>query len=63
MCIKGGNACERVEGKSLRFCGTSLDVENFSKGLMCLSTSSHIKKPCVMYNELQKNASIYVLLH
>ena len=23
------------------FCGTSLDVENFSKGLMCLSTSGN----------------------
>ncbi len=22
-------------------CGTSLDVENFSKGLMCLSTSGN----------------------
>ena len=23
------------------FCGTSLDVENFSKGFMCLSTSGN----------------------
>ena len=37
MCIYGGNACEWVEGKSLGFCGTSLDVENFLKGKICLS--------------------------
>ncbi len=24
-----------------QFCGTSLDVENFSKGFMCLSTSGN----------------------
>ncbi len=30
-----------TEGKSLGICGTSLDVENFSKGLMCLSTSGN----------------------
>ncbi len=38
---------ERVEGgilvvgKSLWFCGTSLDVKNHSKGSMCLSTSGN----------------------
>ncbi len=42
MCIWGGNACERVEGKSLRFCGTSLDVENFLKGKCVLVSSGNV---------------------
>ena len=37
----GGNVGKQVEGKSLLFCGTSLDVENFSKGLICLTTSGY----------------------
>ncbi len=30
-----------VEGKSLGFCGTSLDMDNFSEGYMCLRTSGN----------------------
>ncbi len=45
-----------VEGKSLRFCGTSLDVENFSKGLMCLSTSGYyIHKSKFLPRTVEKN--------
>ena len=32
---------DKDEGKSLRFCGTSLNVDNFSEGLLCLSTSGN----------------------
>ena len=60
MCIWGGNACERLEGKSLGFCGTSLDVENFLKGKCVLVSSGNIIYTCRNSNreQLRKNINI-----
>ncbi len=35
-----GSACERVEGKSVGFCGTSLDVVNWSFPMASLDVQS-----------------------
>ena len=42
---------------SLGFCGTSLDVENFSKRLMCLSTSGNYTQSKFVPGTVEKNSS------
>ena len=45
-----------VEGKSLLICGTTLDVDNFSEGLLCLSTSGNYTQVEILHREqLRKN--------